>query len=126
MREAKWLATRNGHKINIMVPIKLSEQLLPGTFEFTVNEIVDHQIDLSVFDQFYDNDKAGPKAYSPQAMLKVILYAYSKGLLSSRKIAAACRSNIIFMALSGEAKPNHATVASFVSGKSTQIKEVFV
>lgn len=111
---------------NIMVSINFSEQLLPGTFEFTVNEIVDHQIDLSVFDQFYDNDEAGPKAYSPQAMLKIILYAYSKGLLSSRKIEAACRSNIIFMALSGEAKPDHATVASFISSKSAHIKEIFV
>jgi transposase len=111
---------------NIMVAIDLSQQLLPGTFEFTVNEIVDHQIDLSVFDQFYDNDKAGPKAYAPQAMLKVILYAYSKGLLSSRRIEAACRSNVIFMALSGEAFPDHATIASFVSGKSTRIKEIFV
>ena len=45
---------------NILVPINFSQQLLPGTFEFTMNEIVDHQIDLSVFDQFYDNDEAGP------------------------------------------------------------------
>ena len=111
---------------NIMVSINLSQQLLPGTFEFTVNEIVDHQIDLSVFDQFYDNDAAGPKAYSPQAMLKLILYAYSKGLLSSRKIEAACRSSVIFMALSGEASPDHATIASFVSQRSAHIKEVFV
>ena len=36
---------------NIMVSINLSQQLLPGTFEFTVNEIIDHQIDLSVFDR---------------------------------------------------------------------------
>jgi transposase len=93
---------------NIMVPVNLAEQLLPGTFEFTLNEIVDHQLDLSGFDQFYHNDDAGPKAYSPQAMLKIVLYAYSKGLLSSRKIEAACKSNINFMALSGEARPDHA------------------
>jgi transposase len=111
---------------NIMVPINLAEQLLPGTFEFTLSEIIDHQVDLSVFDEFYNNDEAGPKAYSPQAMLKIILYAYSKGLLSSRKIEAACKNNILFMALSGEAKPDHATIASFVSAKGTHIKEVFV
>jgi len=111
---------------NIMVPVSLAEQLLSGTFEFTLNEIIDHQLDLSAFDQFYNNDEAGPKAYSPQAMLKIILYAYSKGLLSSRKIEAACKNNIIFMALSGEAKPDHATIASFVSAKGAHIKEVFV
>ena len=32
---------------NLMVAVNFSQQLLPGTFEFTVNEIVDHQIDLS-------------------------------------------------------------------------------
>ncbi len=111
---------------NILVPVNLAEQLLPGTFEFTLNEIVDHQLDLSVFDQFYNNDDAGPKAYSPQAMLKIVLYAYSKGLLSSRKIEAACKSNILFMALSGEARPDHATIASFISAKGSHLKEVFV
>ena len=94
---------------NIMVPVNLREQLLPGTFEFTLNEIIDNQLDLSAFDEFYRNDEAGPKAYSPQSMLKVILYAYSKGLLSSRKIEGSCKNNIIFMALSGEIKPDHAT-----------------
>ena len=111
---------------NLMVPVNLAEQLLPGTFEFTLNEIIDHQLDLSCFDQFYNNDEAGPKAYSPQAMLKIMLYGYSKGLLSSRKIESACKNNIIFMALSGEAKPDHATIASFVSAKGDRIKEVFV
>ena len=111
---------------NIMVPVNLAEQLLPGTFEFTLNEIIDNQLDLSCFDQFYSNDEAGPKAYPPQAMLKIVLYGYSKGLLSSRKIELACKNNIIFMALSGEAKPDHATIASFVSAKGDRIKEVFV
>jgi transposase len=111
---------------NIMVPVNLSEQLLPGTFEFTLNEIIDNQLDLSAFDEFYRNDEVGPKAYSPQSMLKVILYAYSKGLLSSRKIEAGCKNNIIFMALSGEIKPDHATIASFISTKGAHIKEVFV
>jgi transposase len=110
----------------IMVAISLEEQMIPGSFEFTLKEIIDNQLDLSPFDQFYSNDEAGPKAYSPQALLKVILYAYSKGLLSSRKIETACRTNVVFMALAGEARPDHATLASFVSTKGTAIKGVFV
>jgi transposase len=110
---------------NLLVPINLGQQLIPGSFEFTLNRLVD-ELDLSAFDQFYSNDEAGAKAYSPQAMLKVILYAYSKGLLSSRKIEVACQTNVVFMALSGEATPDHATVASFVSNKGARIKEVFV
>lgn len=110
----------------VMVAISLEEQLIPGSFEFTLRELIDNQLDLSPFDQFYANDLAGPKAYSPRALLKVILYAYSRGLLSSRKIEAACRTNVLFMALAGEARPDHATLASFVSTKGNAIKEVFI
>jgi transposase len=110
----------------IMVAISLEEQLIPGSFEFTLKEVIDNRVDLSPFDQFYNNDQSGPRAYSPRALLKVVLYAYSKGLLSSRKIEAACRTNVLFMALAGEARPDHATLASFVSTKSSAIKEVFV
>jgi transposase len=98
-----------------MIPINLSEQLLSGTFEFTLNELMDKQIDLSSFDQWYNNEKRGPKAFHPAVMLKIILYAYSKGILSSRKIEHACKTNIIFMALSGEATPDHSTIAAFLN-----------
>jgi transposase len=110
----------------VLVAISLEDQLIPGSFEFTLREVVDNRLNLSPFDQFYSNDKAGPKAYSPRALLKVVLYAYSKGLLSSRKIEAACRSNVLFMALAEEARPDHATLAAFVSSKGSLIKEVFV
>jgi transposase len=73
---------------NMMVRVNLDEQPLSVIFEFTLNEVIDHQLDLSVFDEFYNNDEAGPKVYSPQAMLKIVMYAYSKGLHSSRKIKA--------------------------------------
>ena len=103
---------------NIMIPINLSEQLLSGTFEFTLNELIDNQIDLSSFDQWYHNEKKGPKDFHPAVMLKIILYAHSKGILSSRKIEYACKTNIMFMALTGEATPDHSTIAAFVSQRS--------
>jgi transposase len=110
----------------IMVAISLEEQLLPGSFESALNYIIDNELDLSAFDEFYHNDTAGPEAYPPQTLLKVVLYGYSKGLLSSRKIQTACRTNVVFMALAADARPDHATIASFVSSKGTHIKEVFV
>ena len=109
-----------------MVAISLEEQLLPGSFESALNYIIDNELDLSDFDEFYHNDTAGPEAYPPQTLLKVVLYAYSKGLLSSRKIETACRTNVVFMALAADARPDHATIASFVSTKGTPMKKVFV
>lgn len=44
------------------LPVKFSEQILPGTFEYAVNWLVDHEIDLTVFDARYCNDESGALA----------------------------------------------------------------
>ena len=53
----------------IMVAINLEEQLIPGSFEFTLREVIDNRLDLSPFDQFYANDRVGPKAFPPKSLL---------------------------------------------------------
>jgi len=111
---------------NLFIPVNLKEQLLPGTFEFTINEVIDNHLDLTFFNDCYNNDKTGQLAYNPAVLLKVILFAYSKGILSSRKIENACKTNIIFMALSGESTPDHSTIANFISNRSSYIKKIFV
>jgi len=45
-------------------------------------------------------------AFDPRCLLKIVLLGYSKGLFSSRRIAAACRSNVVFMTLSGDCRPH--------------------
>jgi len=87
---------------SLMLPIRLAEQLQPGTFEHTVNYLVDNEIDLTVFEPRYQNDETGAPAYDPAILLKIILFAYSRGIVSSRRIAQACGENVVFMALSGE------------------------
>ena len=66
---------------------------------------MDHEIDTVAFDAGYNNEETGRPAYDPRALLKVILNAYSKGILSSQKIDAACRTNIVFMALCTRTTP---------------------
>ena len=76
---------------NLMIPVNLSEQLVPGTFEYTLNYLVDHEMDVSIFYDHYRNDDNGRPAYDPAMLLKVVLFAYSRGITSSRQIARACR-----------------------------------
>ena len=83
-----------------LIPISLDKQILPGTFEHTLNYLIDNELDLSIFDNRYSNDLTGAPAYDPAILVKIILYAYSRGIISSRKIEQYCRENIIFMALS--------------------------
>ena len=116
---------RGNEKQDLMIPVCLDDQLVPGTIEHAINWIVDREVDTSVFDAAYHNDHGGRSAYDPAALVKVILFAYSKGILSSRKIEEACRTNIVFMALSGDIRPDHATIARFVTGHPAAVRRVF-
>lgn len=107
------------------IPIDFSRQILPGTFEYALAHIVDNHLDLTGFDAWYNNDKTGATAYSPGVMLKVILFAYSRGIISSRKIALACETNITFMSLSGDIQPHFTSIASFVANMKEQIEPLF-
>ncbi|WOG25894.1 transposase [Endozoicomonas sp. 8E] len=91
---------------NLLVPVNLAEQLVSGSFEYTLNSLVDHEIDTSIFHEHYNNDETGRLAYNPAMLLKVVSFAYSRGITSSHKIEKACRENIVFMALSADSQPH--------------------
>ena len=81
-----------------LIPVCLEEQIMPGTLEFVIHTLVGHRMDMSVFDDKYQNDDTGRRAYDPKILLKVVLLAYSRGLISSRQIERACFENVTFMA----------------------------
>jgi transposase len=105
--------------------VDLSRQFLPGTFEHALNELLEHDIDLSDLDSRYCNDETGATAYPPAMLLKVILFAYSQGIVSSRGIERACREHVTFIALSGDSTPHFTTIADFVSSLGADISNIF-
>ena len=107
------------------VVVNFDEQILPGTFEFALHHLFEHRVDLSAFDAHYNNDGMGARAYDPKVLLKIVLFCYARGLIGSRRIERACRQNIQLMALSGESKPDHATIAAFISRSGDAIRSVF-
>ena len=108
-----------------MLPISLEDQLTPGTLEFGSHTVVETCMDLSVFDEKYKNDETGRFAYDPKILLKIVLFAYSRGLTGSRRIEQACRENVIFMALACGQKPDHSTICAFVSSMKHEIMPLF-
>ena len=108
------------------IPIQFDRQILPGTFEYTLHYLIDNEIDLSIFDLRYRNDETGAPAYDPAILLKIILYAYSRGITSSRKIAQSCRENVVFMALSADTQPHFTTIAEFISTLGEEIIGLFL
>ena len=74
-----------------LLALDLSRQLLPGTCEHALNHLLDHTIDLSHFDARFQNDATGGPAHPPALLLKVVLFAYSQGMVSSRQIERVCQ-----------------------------------
>lgn len=107
-----------------MLPVSYDRQVLPGTFEHTLSHLIDHEIDLSVFEARYRNDETGAPAYDPAILLKIVLFAYSKGITSSREIEALCRENVIFTALSADSAPHFTTIADFVATLGAEIRKI--
>lgn len=108
-----------------MVVINFEQQIKPNTFEFTVSHLIDNHIDLSAFYDHYKNDNGGRSAYDPAILLKIILFAYSRGITSSRDIQWECETNIIFKALSCDSVPHFTSIANFVSSYPKAIESVF-
>ena len=109
----------------VLIPVSLEEQLMPGTLEFAIHTLVETRIDTSIFEVRYNNDETGRLAYDPKILLKVVLFGYSRGLISSRQIERACRENVTFMALSCREQPDHSTIAGFVSSMRDEILPLF-
>jgi transposase len=107
-----------------LLPVDLEAQLIPGSFAHAVHHVVD-ALDLSAFDVHYRNDDTGASAHAPAMLLKAVLLAYSQGMVSSRSIERACRDNVLFIALTGDAKPHFTTIADFISRSHDAIASVF-
>lgn len=103
------------HKGLKLLPVDFDRQVQPGSFEHALCYLVDQELDLTAFHARYQNDREGAPAFDPAALFKIILLAYSRGLVSSRKIEAACRENILFMAVSGDSQPHFTTLAANIS-----------
>ena len=108
-----------------MVVINYQDQLQSGTFEYAIHHLIEHKLDLSIFIPNYSNDSGGRPAYDPAILLKIVLFAYSKGITSSREIQWCCETNIIFKALSCDTVPHFTTIANFVSNHAQEIEVLF-
>ena len=107
------------------IQINYQKQLLPGTFEHTLNYLIDNKIDMSAFDNKYHNEDTGAPAWDPRTLLKIILFAYSKGIIWSRRIEDLCKTNIIMKALTADSQPHFTVIAEFVTSMKEEIKSIF-
>ncbi len=105
--------------------LDLSSQLHPGSFEYALHHLIEREVNLKDIEARYKNAYEGAVAYDPRVLLKIVLLAYSRGIISSRGMEAACCSDVLFMAISGNSAPCFGTLANFVSGLGPAIGQIF-
>jgi transposase len=91
----------------------------------SIDEYVPHDAPVRAYDVFVDSldfgqlgiriepDKVGCPQYDPKTMLKLLVYGYSYGIRSSRKLERETHYNLSFIWLAGGIKPDHKTIAEF-------------
>lgn len=78
---ARYKSTHKGLKL---LPVNFDRQVIPGSFEHALCYLVDHELDLASFHARYKNDDNGAPAFDPAVLIKIVLLAYSRGIISSR------------------------------------------
>lgn len=71
-----------------------------------------------------DDNQSGANSYWPKAMLKLLVYGYSYGIRSSRKLERACYHNLSFIWLIEGIKPDYRTIARFRIDNKQTLKNV--
>jgi len=89
------------------------EELVPAEHVVRVVDGALGKMDLSPLLRQYKG--GGTSSYHPKMMLKVLVYAYTQRIYSSRQIAKALRENVYFMWLSGQNRPDFRTINRFRS-----------
>src|SRR5215217_743997 len=83
------------------------------------------EMDLEPFYAAYRVDGRCRPPYDPPMMVALLLYAYARGIRSSRIIERACEEDVAFRVLAARQTPDHATIARFVERHQQALAGVF-
>ncbi len=81
-------------------------------------------LDFSALGVEIDPQQVGNSEYDPKAMMKLLVYGYSYGIKSSRKLERETHHNLSFIWLMGGLKPDHKTIAEFRRNHKGALKKV--
>ena len=108
-----------------MFPPSVRDFVPEGHTAHFVREMVREDLDLSAIYAAYDEARGFPP-YHPAMMTALLLYAYSQGVYSSRRIEKGCEERVDFMAVTGMSKPDHSRINEFRRRHRDALKGLFV
>src|ERR671925_2042311 len=109
---------------SFLMPPDVREWLPPRHLAWFVIDAV-AEMDLEAFYAAYRVDGRSRPPYDPAMMVGPLLYAYARGIRSSRAIERACEEDVAFRVLAAQRCPDHATIARFLERHEEAIAGLF-
>ncbi len=108
-----------------LLPPSLQDLVPAGHVAHFVREVVRSGLDLREILASYGEERGYPP-YHPGMMMALLLYAYSQGVYSSRRIARGCEERFDFAAVTGMQRPDFRTISDFRKRHSEALRGLFV
>jgi transposase len=109
---------------SFLLPPDVRDWLPEGHLAWFVLEAV-AGMNLGEFYAAYRVDGVGRRAYDPAMLVALLLYGYSRGVRSARKLERACVEDVAFRMIAMMETPDHATIARFVARHESALAELF-
>ncbi len=104
---------RTGHMDQgLLPPPSLHDWLPEGRLARFIADVIE-ELDLGLIFQSYEKDGRGKAAYQPAMMVRLLLYGYCRGVVSSRKSERATHKDVAFRFPPADTHPDHDTIAAF-------------
>jgi len=117
------MAIRHGDREQLqMFPASIDEYVSDDD-PVRVYDVFVEALDIKALGIVVEENKVGNPAYDPKSMLKLLVYGYSYGWRSSRKLERALHHNLSFIWLTGGLKPDHKTIANFRRNNKEALKK---
>lgn len=108
-----------------LMPPSLREWLPEGHLAYFIIDAV-KQMDLTKFYGKYRSDGCGASAYDPEMMVALMLYTYSQGERSARRIERGCEIDVALRVITANKRPDFSTICRFRSGNEKELRGLFV
>lgn len=107
-----------------LLPLDARDWLPEDHLVWFVLDVID-TLDVSAFEVSRRRGGVGTAGYDPRMLLSLLVYAYCRGVRSSRQIERLCHTDIAFKVLCAGDIPDHATIARFRAGSEKAFAGLF-
>lgn len=109
---------------SVFITVSGADRFREGTFERFIVDVFSG-MDIEVDSHESESDRGGEAPYDPRGIFGVIFYGFARGIFSTRKLEAACASDLGFMYVSGFTTPDHSTFSRYISDHGDLMKKIF-